>query len=78
MVANIWPADTPLILGMGSKVMMHFKLKEIEHRAFSPYTHPGVGSKCQIFLLAAREMGILSSWLQSSSTVFVVTEGLST
>ena len=42
MVANILPTDTPLTLGLGQKVkpcpflkvvMLHIKLKGIEHRA---------------------------------------------
>ena len=42
MVANILPTDTPLTQGVGSKgqtifllkvVMLHIKLKGIEHRA---------------------------------------------
>ena len=66
----ILPADTPSTLGVGSKgqniflkvVMLHIKLKGIEHRAplkrikriFCPYTPstPWVGSKGLIFFFA--------------------------
>ena len=64
MAANILPVDTPLTSWMGSKrqhifflkvVVLHVKLKGIEHRApckdiFCDYTHPrapGVWSKGQ-------------------------------